>query len=30
VGADDVSEPGGAYKRDLWLKRIWNRLSGNY
>jgi hypothetical protein len=30
VGADDVSEPGGAYKRDVWFKRIWNRLSGNY
>ena len=30
LGADDVAEPGGAYKRDIWLKRIWNRISGNY
>jgi len=30
VGADDVSEPEGAYERDVWFKRIWNRLSGNY
>jgi hypothetical protein len=30
VGADDVTAPGGAYKRDLWFRRIWNRLSGNY
>jgi hypothetical protein len=27
---DDVSESGGAYKRDIWLKRIWDRISGNY
>lgn len=27
---DDVSEPAGAYKRDIWLKRIWDRISGNY
>jgi hypothetical protein len=30
VTADDVSEGKGAYKRDVWFKRVWNRLSGNY
>jgi len=30
VGVDEVSEPAGAYGRETWLKRIWNRLSGNY
>jgi hypothetical protein len=30
VGPDDVSESGGAYKRDVWFKRVWNRISGNY
>jgi len=30
VGVDDVSQPGGAYKRDIWFKRIWDRISGNY
>jgi hypothetical protein len=30
AGPDDVSESGGAYKRDIWLKRVWDRISGNY
>lgn len=30
VGVDDVSEPGGAYKRSVLFRRIWNRISGNY
>jgi hypothetical protein len=30
VGVDDVSEKSGAYKRDIWWKRFWNRISGNY
>jgi hypothetical protein len=30
VGPDDVSESKGAYKRDVFFKRIWNRLSGKY
>lgn len=30
VGADDVSEPSGAYKTETWLKRFWNRVSGKY
>jgi hypothetical protein len=30
VGVDEVSEREGAYKRELWIKRVWNRLSGNY
>jgi hypothetical protein len=30
VTPDDVSEGKTAYKRDIWFKRIWNRLSGNY
>jgi hypothetical protein len=30
VGPDEVSESGGAYKRDVWFKRVWNRISGNY
>jgi hypothetical protein len=30
VGVDDVSEPSGAYERQIWLKRVWNRISGNY
>jgi hypothetical protein len=30
VGADDVSESRGAYKRDIWWKRFWARISGNY
>jgi hypothetical protein len=30
VGVDDVSEPSGAYKREIWFKRMWNRISGNY
>lgn len=30
VGPDDVSESGGAYKRDVWFKRAWNRITGNY
>ena len=30
VGADEVSESSGAYKGDIWFKRIWNRISGNY
>ena len=30
VGVDEVSESPGAYKRDIWFKRIWNRLSGKY
>jgi hypothetical protein len=30
VGVDDVSEKSGPYKRELFLKRWWNRLTGNY
>jgi hypothetical protein len=30
VGADDVSQSGGAYKVGNWWKRFWNRISGNY
>jgi hypothetical protein len=30
VGVDEVSEPERAYKRELFLKRWWNRLTGNY
>ena len=30
VGADEVSESSGAYKRDVWFKRLWDRISGNY
>jgi hypothetical protein len=30
VGPDDTAEPARAYKRDIWLKRIWDRISGNY
>jgi hypothetical protein len=30
VTPDDISEPEGAYKREMLFKRIWNRLSGNY
>jgi hypothetical protein len=30
VGVDDVSEKSGPYKRELWLKKWWNRLTGNY
>ena len=30
VGVDEVSESGGAYKRDVWFKRIWDRITGNY
>lgn len=30
TGVDEVSESGGAYKRDIWLKRVWDRISGNY
>ncbi len=27
---DDISEREGPYKRGMFFKRIWNRLSGNY
>jgi hypothetical protein len=30
VGPDDVAERERAYDRDNLLKRVWNRLSGNY
>jgi hypothetical protein len=30
VGVDEVSEAPGAYKRELFFKRWWNRLTGNY
>jgi sporulation protein YlmC with PRC-barrel domain len=30
VGVDDVSEKSGPYKRELFFKRWWNRLTGNY
>jgi sporulation protein YlmC with PRC-barrel domain len=30
VGVDEVSESRGAYKREIWWKRFWNRISGNY
>jgi sporulation protein YlmC with PRC-barrel domain len=30
VTPDDVSEGKAAYKRDIWFKRVWNRLSGKY
>jgi hypothetical protein len=30
VGVDDVSESSGRYKRELFFKRWWNRLTGNY
>jgi hypothetical protein len=30
VGADEVSEASGPYKREIWLKRAWNRITGNY
>jgi hypothetical protein len=30
VGVDDVSEASGPYKRELFFKRWWNRLTGNY
>jgi hypothetical protein len=30
VGPDVVSQSTGAYERDVWFKRIWNRLSGKY
>jgi hypothetical protein len=30
VGPDDVAEPERAYGRDNFVKRVWNRLSGNY
>src|SRR3954453_6860934 len=26
VGADEVSESSGAYKREIWLKRMWDRI----
>jgi hypothetical protein len=30
VGVDDVSEKSGPYKREIWFKRMWNRISGDY
>jgi hypothetical protein len=30
VGVDEVSEASGPYKREAWLKRAWNRITGNY
>jgi hypothetical protein len=30
VGVDEVAEGGVAYKTESWLKRAWNRISGNY
>lgn len=30
VGVDDVSESSGAYKRDNFFRKLWDRLSGNY
>lgn len=27
---DDVAESKGAYKRDIWFRRVWDRLSGKY
>ena len=30
VTPDDVSESTVPYKTEIWLKRIWNRISGNY
>jgi hypothetical protein len=30
VGVDDVSEKSGPYKREIWVKKWWNRLTGNY
>jgi hypothetical protein len=30
VGVDEVSEKSGPYKREIFFKRWWNRLSGNY
>src|SRR5690349_9913598 len=30
VGVDDVSEKSGPYKREIFFKKWWNRLSGKY
>jgi hypothetical protein len=30
VTPDDTAESRGAYKRDIWFRRIWDRLSGKY
>jgi hypothetical protein len=30
VTPDDVSEKEWQYKGGMWLRRIWNRLSGKY
>jgi hypothetical protein len=27
---DDTAETSGAYKRDIWFRRLWDRLSGKY